>query len=133
MTRFAVLGAADARRTFAAPTPARPPKRAQKGAQAEQSAPPTETPSVLGPVVRGVLRRTPPAAWSYLLLVTDAEGEPRVMSRGDAAAWLRSSDLDELAHEALARRVPRGALLHLRLGLAGPAWSIVRFADRAAR
>lgn len=106
------------------------PSQPRPAPAAREQAPAPEPPSVLGPHVLGVLRRTPVDRWHCLAVLTDAEGAPRIMTRGELAAMLAAADLPSLAREARSRRVERGDLLTLRLSAVdGPLWRVVQFGD----
>jgi hypothetical protein len=69
--------------------------------------------------VRRILRRTPPAQWSALALLFDVDGTSRIFVRADLVSWCRANDLPELADVLATRKVRRGGLLALVLGVDG--------------
>lgn len=92
------------------------------------------TTSPLPPEVARVLRKTDPRRWHHYALLVDAETGERLMLRSELVAWLRASDLPELAHEAHRRAVPAGAILVLTLNPEhGPTFRVLCDPRRAAR
>ncbi len=73
-----------------------------------------------------VLGKTPTSKWRHYAILLDGEtNEARLMPRGELVSWLRTSDLEQLAHEAGARKVPRGAVLVLSLSSEGPRFRVM--------
>lgn len=76
--------------------------------------------------IERVLMRTPIAQWSAFAILLDGEvNEARLMPRGELVQWLKANDLAKLAHEAGARKVPRGAVLVLSLSSEGPRFRVM--------